>query len=1031
MTKYKELSTKDRAAIIRMHVKAGVNNLPDIERSYNDNTQVSSREPIRPIQANNTYLEKLKQEELRKASLVQQGTIKQEYRTPNPIQVAKETFSNKDGVLGLSNSAYKDAGNATIAGAIGATAMTMAPAVYAAGTGIINAPMFGNSAATLGNLADAYLTVSGGMGLTHEAPLLKEAIHEGNKKEMLDVSLKMATEAAFLGTGGLKAYKELREGSTHLAPMVENLLTGIGANKATKAISSEVSGFERILGNTDRTRTSFDKGFEAVNEESGPHYIQPTLITEKGLGERSSHYTNPALTTRNGIEIDSTKFALGGNLFGNGGEFSDWQDEGKYRNYHATLPNNLKNSSKDYDMRSYWEGQNKPSSFDYSQPKNEDGLYHAGSRNPNTGQILKSPKHHTFNKAIESDKAAGYIPMTGYDGKNYTISPNDIPQSGPFSNQFAEGGDVIISKVSPVMPSKSNNFSLTSNTPLPVNTPKIVAPSLDYSKFVKKENILLKSSTQEIPKQVVDSTKNVISETLLMDNPSLDKYKEKTSSIRKEVFANPKVKVEDSYLINDIIKNTQEETKSKESEEVINKFYNKFDKANSSEVTRIQKDLLSKGYDLGKYGADGKFGNMTKFAYDKENSKLNTNTVNSLPSKILDNISKQSKNSEYTNKECATFVSDVYNYNVLGNAWEMKDNIEKNLGTIKYNIYDDKRFANVKNADELKKLTKEIKKDNKASADMFKVGDVVGIYWDGSSYHETARKDGKGGTKNTHVGFVSSIKDGIPIITHNIHGKLYHSKYNTLTVGWVGAPKTQNIEYANSSKETNPEALIKHYSNQLVKDSKLSINPKQVEDDVYGILKVETGLGKSIPSSSDIQKSKIVKSLLNKNSSDESISQGIGKMKIGSFTKQEQDALKLDNETINDPQTSIKAATYLYLKNFKLFNEYATKNPHLKITKDDIRTMTILSYNQGTNRLLNLGYNNKNKNFKEELESLRTLATDKKISDVSSTKFQYLPSGLSEMAYKMKYGEGHSSYPSRVLNYGKKRKNELDLALNK
>jgi len=36
------------------------------------------------------------------------------------------------------------------------------------------------------------------------------------------------------------------------------------------------------------------------------------------------------------------------------------------------------------------------------------------------------------------------------------------------------------------------------------------------------------------------------------------------------------------------------------------------------------------------------------------------------------------------------------------------------------------------------------------------------------------------GTPNTHTGFVSDIRNGVPYVTHNIHGKVY-------TVPWKQA----------------------------------------------------------------------------------------------------------------------------------------------------------------------------------------------------------------------------------------------------
>lgn len=48
------------------------------------------------------------------------------------------------------------------------------------------------------------------------------------------------------------------------------------------------------------------------------------------------------------------------------------------------------------------------------------GAYHLGSRNPKTGEILKSKNHPTFNQSIQEDAKMGYIAYEK-DGKVYTI----------------------------------------------------------------------------------------------------------------------------------------------------------------------------------------------------------------------------------------------------------------------------------------------------------------------------------------------------------------------------------------------------------------------------------------------------------------------------------------------------------------------------------------------------------------------------------------------------------------------------------
>ena len=101
-------------------------------------------------------------------------------------------------------------------------------------------------------------------------------------------------------------------------------------------------------------------------------------------------------------------------------------DEQKFQEFFKTLPMNLRKDSPDYNIRGYWESLGKPNKFDYSMPKDEDGFYHAFSRNPETGEILKRPQHPTFKKAIEADRQAGYYPIVTPEGRIKTVSGLDV-----------------------------------------------------------------------------------------------------------------------------------------------------------------------------------------------------------------------------------------------------------------------------------------------------------------------------------------------------------------------------------------------------------------------------------------------------------------------------------------------------------------------------------------------------------------------------------------------------------------------------
>ena len=75
---------------------------------------------------------------------------------------------------------------------------------------------------------------------------------------------------------------------------------------------------------------------------------------------------------------------------------------GGYEKWKKALPKNLQSTDTTlYNLRGAYEGGLIPE-------MTEDGLYHLGSRNPKTGELLKSPKHPTFNKMIEGEAQAGY-----------------------------------------------------------------------------------------------------------------------------------------------------------------------------------------------------------------------------------------------------------------------------------------------------------------------------------------------------------------------------------------------------------------------------------------------------------------------------------------------------------------------------------------------------------------------------------------------------------------------------------------------
>jgi len=101
-----------------------------------------------------------------------------------------------------------------------------------------------------------------------------------------------------------------------------------------------------------------------------------------------------------------------------------------------------------------------------------------------------------------------------------------------------------------------------------------------------------------------------------------------------------------------------------------------------------------------------------------------------------------------------------------------------------------------------------IYKNGQPNPKSFKSGDIIGLYYKDSDYHVTAFKDSAtsrkwypngnmganlqrkriGHTFNTHVGVVGTIKDGVPLIFHNIHGNLISDPPQNLKIVWVKRP---------------------------------------------------------------------------------------------------------------------------------------------------------------------------------------------------------------------------------------------------
>ena len=141
-------------------------------------------------------------------------------------------------------------------------------------------------------------------------------------------------------------------------------------------------------------------------------------------------YFNPRITT--GIKYG----------FQDGGENKtklSKEEEKQFQKFYKTLPENLQSDDNTYDIRGYWDALGRPQEFDYTQPKESDGYYHAFSINPNTGEYLKSPAHDTFQHAVDEDRKIGYRPLTNVYGRNIAVENESIsdPEEQSFLTDFS------------------------------------------------------------------------------------------------------------------------------------------------------------------------------------------------------------------------------------------------------------------------------------------------------------------------------------------------------------------------------------------------------------------------------------------------------------------------------------------------------------------------------------------------------------------------------------------------------------------
>jgi len=183
--------------------------------------------------------------------------------------------------------------------------------------------------------------------------------------------------------------------------------------------------------------------------------------------------------------------------------------------------------------------------------------------------------------------------------------------------------------------------------------------------------------------------------------------------------------------------------------------------------------------------------------------------------------------------QCAQFVnnfSDAHGY--IGDAWLAM--CSPDLGSLVYSAFKNISPENKKKMNDLWKKIKEKGGPRekgpytsqvkslvgslvpKTPSVKPQIGDIVGIFWPDSGFHELALYRGKknetlcGWSPNTHVGIVGATKDGVPIVFHNVHGQVYADPYNNMVknakIAWL--KRKSNIKTKTPTKNKSIFSFI-------------------------------------------------------------------------------------------------------------------------------------------------------------------------------------------------------------------------------
>lgn len=609
------------------------------------------------------------------------------------------------------------------------------------------------------------------------------------------------------------------------------------------------------------------------------------------------------------------------------------------------------------------------------------------------------------------------------------------------STKYDSSARFVVPQVAPVQTDESihtMNMILNGNRfSIPEDNPENV--------FVKKANELIRTKSE-----------NELREEMKLK--SEDEIKEIQSQLAKEGYYDinlSKGKSTDAYNIQKILIKENYLTDKD------------FDGNIGSYTTeKLQEMLVDKGYlpeftDSGETNIDGRIGKRTREAFKQFYRDYNVDGI--LGNKTIDGyLDRENRkalgfntdvSAEGMVDQCAKWVTKKYDHivgntkqnGVFGNAWNMIKNIEDSGGKLLFNIYDSPYFDNAENASDIKNGVTEYMKSNPIDYSILEPGDVVGIHNPSSRHYEDVLKDGT--TYNTHLGIVVDIKDGVPIVEHNIRGEVRREKIDNLSGSTVGkpvvtaasrpkqgAPLKGTLDFnevkSNIELPFEPNEQMSQYMDSVASSKEVfkkiyeDVDMDFIEKAAIAITKRETGFMTN--KISDVltgsagtkeQASAIARELVHlwRGTPEEYKSQDLTKMKFGSLSPQYREAIGLENpeQLSTDPTITGRAVTLLLSKNYDYFQRLAKKHPELGLTKEDIQNATIWSYNVGLGALATLGFENEGEYKGEyrpgEIKRLRTVSQPEyKEKNIRDTNWKHLGI-LGETLYGV-FGDPHTPY---------------------